>query len=480
VRTSSIWSPRIIGAVAAMMAVVVACGQKPGVHVATEGQQAGSADVAADGSPDGSGQPTAGPTSVGAGEGPAGGAVGNLPQQGGGAAAPGTAQQPGQSVSSGSGATYQVRGSDRTGVTDTTITLAAHAPVTGAAPLPAVVFEESADLYWRWIREQGDGKVLGRDIEIAFQDDRYTPTTARQICRQLMQVGFIMSGVGADGIGACAPLAAQLEVPYISFGADEGALAGNPWYFAVSATYPQQSELWSQYMRRHFPGQKVGAIAIDTVNWNASVEAWQSGLANKGIEFRETLRHPREGTDWYAPFARQLNDDGVEVVFALTSPLHLIRFAQVARDNGYDFHLLYLAPGTLNAILENGCPAMENATSFSTWPSLDVIDQVDPDFMRAVERFDISRNDLDLSLALWGVNKTAHHMFLEYGRRYGNDLTREDFRDMMETITISTGLFPDQAFTPSNHFGTRPGVHVVTADCDREIWADAGTFRTGF
>ncbi|MDX1510892.1 MAG: ABC transporter substrate-binding protein [Nitriliruptorales bacterium] len=463
-----------VAALCALGVALAACGQKPGVHLAAQGQAGvdNPAPAVAPAPTVGPGEAVTGPVSDPT-AGPAVGPVTTDPQQPVGQPTAGP-NEPAP------GPRWQVTGSDRTGVTDTTITLAAHAPVTGAAPLPAVVFEESADLYWRWLAHTTGEKVLGRDIEIVFQDDRYTPTTARQVCRQLMQVGFSITGVGADGIAACAPLAEQLRVPYIAFGADEAALAGNPWYFAISATYPQQGDLWAQYVRANFPGQKVGAIAIDTVNWDAAVDAWEAGLGREGVVFSEALRHPREGTDWYAPFARRLNDDGVQVVYALTSPLHLIRFAQVARDNDFDFHLLYIAPGALNGILENGCPAMGNATSFSTWPSLDVVDQLDPEFMQAVEEFDISRTNLDLSLALWGVNKYAHHLLAEYEARYGRDLTREDFRAMVETLTVRTGLFPEQVYSPSNHFGTRPGVHVVTANCDREIWENGGLFQTSF
>lgn len=465
-----------VAATCLLVGALAACGQKPGVHqVAVDAPGEGAATAApgqptigSDSPTDAAGVPAAGPT------GQPGSAVdGNQPAQSGGApvAQPGSPDEPAQ---------FRVSGTDRTGVTDTTITLAAHAPVTGAAPLPTTVFEQSSDLYWRWIRDVKGQDVLGREIEIVFQDDRYTPSTARQVCRQLMQVGFLLSGVGADGIAACAPLAAQQRVPYLAFGADEGALTGNQWYFSTSATYPRQGDLFAQYVRANMPGRKAGGLAIDTVNWDASVDAWEAGLQREGVPFAETLRHPREGTDWYAPYARELDAEGVEIVLALTSPLHLIRFAQVARDQGFDFHILHQAPGGLNAVLDNGCPALSNATAFGIWPSLDVIESIDPEFVQAVDRYNISSENLDLSLALWGANKFAHMMFVEYERRYGTDLTREDFRAMVETMTVSNGVFPDQTFTPDNHFGVRAGVHVLKADCTRAMWADGGTFKRSF
>ncbi|MEW6476522.1 MAG: hypothetical protein AB1679_30040, partial [Actinomycetota bacterium] len=52
---------------------------------------------------------------------------------------------------------------DRTGVTDTTIRIGIHAPVTGAAPFPQSAFEQSNNLYWKFLAEKGG--VHGRNVE---------------------------------------------------------------------------------------------------------------------------------------------------------------------------------------------------------------------------------------------------------------------------------------------------------------------------
>ena len=56
----------------------------------------------------------------------------------------------------------KITGKDRTGVSAGAINLAVHAPVTGAAPLPAESFEKSNDIYWKHVTETLGEKVLGR------------------------------------------------------------------------------------------------------------------------------------------------------------------------------------------------------------------------------------------------------------------------------------------------------------------------------
>jgi ABC-type branched-subunit amino acid transport system substrate-binding protein len=470
--------------------VITACGQKPHVLVDADGMPVQAIEESV-GDPGTGGEP-GGPLPGGAGGTDAPQDLGDpgveqpRSQQPGSSTAPPSAPRSGpaptQTEEPAPTGTRQVRGTDRTGVSDTHITVGAHAPATGAAPLPQGVFEWGTDLYWRYLHEIKGETVLGRQIRVEVRDDRYQPSSALQVCRELMREVFSMTGVGADGIAACGRLAGAQGVPYVSMGADEGDLANNPWYFAMSVTYPQQAELWAQYIKRHFPGQKVGATAIDTSNWNAAVNAWHDALERHGIDYHPTLRHGRDDGTWYESQARALNNAGVTVVFALTSPIHLTNFATKVADNRFPMTLLYISPGGLNTLLNSFCPQMSNTLAFSAWPSIDLIPQLAPEYADAIEKMGIRPNpvDIDLGLALWGVNQMAHAMFTHYQGLYGNDLTREDFRDAIENMTISTGLFPDQTFTPDNHFGTRPGVHVLKANCDRKVFEDGGTFRTGF
>ena len=489
---------RLIASVAALAMLLVACGQHPGVHVegdpAAGGTQqddglgetatpievddAPQVEVDDDGNGDGPQVEDTAPTEVDDGTEeataqatPDDGNGEETEANGNGDADDGTTQ--GQ---------QEPQGQDRTGVTDDTIRFATHAPVTGAAPLPSASFEQAADLYWRWQFEEQGETVLGRsNIEQVFADDRYEPATARQICRELAENAFLLyGGGGTDQIQACGQLAEQMRVPYMSPGVTEAGLEANPWYFAASMSYRQQGQLLAEFVRAEFGDAPVGMIATQTPNFDDAVAGWEQGVANEGLNDQGgVLRHPRGQTGWYADMANEMGDRGVEVLYILTSPLDYIRFAQVADDQGQDFQ--YVGVGItkgLNAVLSNGCPEVDNGIFFSPFPALETADDIDPEFNRAAERFGAPADDI--AWAIWGSSKAMHTMLDRYGEVYGDDLTREDFRNLLEqTDTIDSGVFPPVNYTPDSHFGGQ-GMHVLRADCSIEEYRDHGTFKTGF
>ncbi|MBW3621152.1 MAG: ABC transporter substrate-binding protein, partial [Actinobacteria bacterium] len=316
--------------------VLTACGQKPGVHVdggtggggaPLAGEQSGEvvddgltddgfADADGDGLDDTTGESTdtagdtggddglgggtgggdtaGGDTGGGGAGGGTGGGTGGTGGGGGGDADEGTTDGGGQ---------REVTGTDRTGVTDDTITLAIHAPVTGAAPLPSTSFEKARDMYWRWITEAKGETVLGRKkVEVLFKDDKYDPNSARQACRELEAKAFLtVGGGGTDQIQACGQFAQVAKTPYFSAGVTEQGLGDNPWYFATSMTYRQQGVLLGRYVAKNFSGKKVAAIVTDTPNFDDAVEGWDQGRQQAGMQnYYKTLRHPKSDTSWYS------------------------------------------------------------------------------------------------------------------------------------------------------------------------------------
>ena len=376
---------------------------------------------------------------------------------------------------------YVVRGHDRTGVTATTIRFGAHAPVTGAAPLPSRSFEAAADLYWRWITEVKHQKILGRSkIELFFADDRYQPSSATQVCRELGQKVFALSGAGGtDQIQACGRYADAAHIPYTSVGVTERGLTGLKWYFAFSMSYRTQSELLAKYVKRNFGNKKVAAVLTDTPNFDDGVQGWEKGVAAQKLNYFRTFRHPKGDTSWYNTVARDLQNAGVEVLYINTSPVDYIRFAQQANQQG--FRPQYVGVGitmALNPVLESGCPDVDGGIFFSPFPGLDWARKNQKDFFEAAAHFGTPQDDL--ALAIWGQAKGTHETFRRYEATYGTDLTREDFRDFLETQTgIHGGVFPDQNYSPGNHFGARQ-VHVLKAACSKEEHVTLQSFVSDF
>ena len=478
---------RLVAAGTALSFALVACGQHPGVGEGS-GPLAGAADTQDDPLQH---APSSGPVidedaemlgdqgsgDVDAGPDPSAPVVQEEPEQGGAdsngvqgettGADDEPATQSGDSQRGSIAATP--RGSDRTGVTEDAITLAVHAPLTGASPIPgdAAALDEAAQLYWRWQIEEQGRQILGRErVEMVFADDRYEPTAARQVCRELEQQGFLLvSAGGSDQIQACGELAGRLSLPYFSPGVTQAGLEGNPWYFANSLTYKQQGELLAGIVRDRFPDARTGAVITNTPNFEDAVEGWEAGVRDQGVDYARTIRHPRGQTGWYTDVANQLGDDGVEVVYMLTSPLDYIRFTQVADDQGHDFQYVGVGPSMGNdGVTAGGCPDVDGGLWLNPTPGMDVVGDLDPEYLEAAEAMGVSVDGL--SAALWASSKTFHQLFDAYEEIYGTDLTREDFRAVTREVgRVENGITPPIEWTdPEDPFGGT-SMHLIRADC---------------
>jgi ABC-type branched-subunit amino acid transport system substrate-binding protein len=466
---------RLLIGLACLALLAASCGQKPGVHTAAAERAGATGGLSVD---PGSDVATGGDTPVDSGGAGGGSAVAG-PAAGGGA---GGAAAGGAATGSSGAAQLKITGKDRTGVSATAINLAVHAPVTGAAPLPAESFEKSNDLYWRYVTEMQGQKILGRTkVNVAFKDDKYTPNTAIQACRELSTSSFLLVGAGGtDQIQACAQFAEKSNIPYLSPGVTEVGLTGLKNYFAVSVSYAAQTELLAQYVKKNFAGKKVGAIITNTPNFDDAANAWDKAVKTHGLNYYKTLRHPKGNNSWITTYASEMKSNGVEVLFFLSAPVDYIQFAQQAGTQGY--HPQYVGVGIskgLNAVLGAGCPDVDKGIFFSPFPGLDWARANLKEFFAAGQKF--GKPTDDLALALWGLASVQHEMFKRYEQVYkSTDLTREDFVKMLQTQTgIASTVFPQLSYSPTNHFGAKQ-VHVLQADCASGEHKTLATFASNF
>jgi branched-chain amino acid transport system substrate-binding protein len=476
--------------------LVAACGQKPGVA----NVQTGGGGLAADpfGDPatgidtdtgddldlDGFDEVADGDLAADPGNG--GGGDGGGDGGGGGPADPAAAAGPEDGGGEGGGPAAPTGGGqaapgDRTGITDDTITIGIHAPVTGAAPFPQSSFEQGKDVYWRFIADQGG--VHGRNVRVVFADDRFDPTSAVQACKRMVEqdrVFLLVGGGGADQITACARYAQSVGVPYLSAGVNEDGLSGLRAYFALSSTYAQQSPMLTQLIRSRFPGKKVGIAVADSGSFNDAYASIKRSFAEAGFDVVYDARIPKSANQGQAlTIANQMRTAGAEVVYFLSSPTTFLNVA--AAGAGQAYRPQYVGPGItsgLQTVATVGCAAnssVDKAIFLSPFPQLDVIDQMDPNYQRAYRAQTGSAGD-DIGIALWGLNKTLHSMF----DAAGPDMSRQSLVQLLESgQTFESGVYPPVRFSAQQHFGGSQ-VHALQADCSSRTYKTIATFASGF
>jgi len=368
---------------------------------------------------------------------------------------------------------------DRTGVTDTTIKIGIHAPVTGAAPFPQRAFEASNDLYWKFLADKGG--IHGRNVEVVFRDDKYNPTSAVQACREMVEkehVFLIIGFAGTDQIAACARYAEAEGVPYFSGGVTEDGLSGLNRYFAISQTYDQQSSTLVKLMKNRIRKTKVAVVVIASPGLNNTVKSITNEI-NKagGLQIVRSSRIGKYASDAeLLSEAQQLRNSGAEIVYVIAAPIPFIKLATNAQAQAY--HPVWVGPGTTNGfqvVAEAGCPSIEGAKFLSPFPQLDAIDSLDAEYKPAYRKY-VGNNPDDIGILMWGMNKTIHQMLEATGR----DLSRQSF---LNTVTsgqvFHSNVYPDVSYSSTIRFGARTA-HLLEADCDSRAWKTTGRFIADF
>jgi ABC-type branched-subunit amino acid transport system substrate-binding protein len=472
--TSSRQRIRVFAFGAMLALLTLACGQKPGVHEQVTGAGAGGAGSGLGGTESGAGGGTGAGTegSAAGGGGTAGGGTGG----GGGGGAAGGGAGGGGAAASGP--------ADRTGITKDSITIGIHAPVTGAAPFPADAFALGRDIYWTW---SGAPKINGRTVKVLFEDDQYSPVTARDRCRKMaeQQKAFMLiGGGGTDQIQACAQYAAGTSIPYLSAGVTEIGVDTLPNYFAISMSYAQQGELLWQLITKdnRLKGStaNVAMVRTDTPNFDDAHQAFLDAANKRGKKLVYDRTLPKNPTqNDYNQTALELNSAGAEVVYILVAPTH---YVQLTARLAPGYRPWWVGVGItmgLNAVLETGCNTSNNAIDkalfFSPFPGLDKIDSLDPNYRKAYREKNPGEEPDDIGVVLWGLNKTLHEMF----KNVGADLSRQSFISKTQSGAFTSNVFPPQKYTPQNHFGSSQ-VHLLKANCNTGQHVTEKMFVGGF
>ena len=455
--------------------VASACGQKGGVH--TLAARSGGAGGASGGdaeqalAPDAQSGPGAGA------QGATSGAAGRAGSAGGGAAGRG------QTGAAGAAAAAEAArgGSDTTGVTNDTITVGVHGPVTGAAPFPATSFSNGKDVYFNFIN--GSGGVAGRKVKVAFEDDGYTPSQAVSVCKKMVQQDhvFMLVGLGGtDQIVACAQYAASVGVPYVSEGVSEQALRTLQNFFGLSMTYKAQGPLLAQYMKNVLHVTRVGMIRANTANFDDAHSAFVDAAQRAGLQvtFDRAIDKNADSQTAFSAGGSICGNraNAPEAVYPLMSPTLFVQV--VAGANAQACNPIWSGAGItqgLNTAAAAVCAAAPTSKAhfFSPFPALNVANQTDPDYNRAYQQQHGQAGD-DIGWGIWGLEKLVSAMLAAPGR----NLSRQAFVAASSGKSFTTGVWPTANFAASHFGGT--AVHVLQLDCSKQQYVNESMNKSSF
>jgi hypothetical protein len=414
-----------------------------GLAAATGGAGITTGGAATTGATDVTSGGTTGGTVLGSTGGTSGGTSGVGGTAGGSTGGAGTTgSSTGGTTGTQAGGKCSTAGGDATGITASTINIGIHAPQTGTgAPLPPS-FQAGVAAYWK------THKVCGRTVNVDFQDDKYTPPTARQVCEPMARRDFIVIGAaGTDQIQSCAtdPVIAG-KVPYLSAGVTTNGLTGLSNYFAFSLTYAQQSDLVLKNAKSQGYGMKKWAVITSrTDNFKDARQSMESTLKNAGVPFDDIQVDATNDSGLQGRATQtgsRLATGGYDTVYVDTAPGYFVYMSQAASKQG--FNGVYVGPGvtmtevTVAQLICGPNPTIK-ANFLAPFPG---IDKATSDFKAATGgKYD------DIYWSLWGLSQS-----LEQALNASSSLTRQGFIASLQKASLPGGVYNPIKFN-GGHFG---------------------------
>ncbi|WP_214405016.1 ABC transporter substrate-binding protein [Pseudonocardia lacus] len=153
------------------------------------------------------------------------------------------------------------------GITETTVKVGGHFPLTGVAAPGYADIPTGAKAYFDYVN--ANGGVNGRQIEYVYKDDAYNPTQTSQITNELVlqdQIFAMLGGLGTPTHSAVVDFLNSEGVPdlFVSSGSllwDQPR--ENPNTFGWQPDYEVEGKILAQYLAQNFPQAKVGLFVQD-------------------------------------------------------------------------------------------------------------------------------------------------------------------------------------------------------------------------
>jgi branched-chain amino acid transport system substrate-binding protein len=207
---------------------------------------------------------------------------------------------------------------DRVGVTSKTIKLGISQPTTGPASAGYNKVAPAMNSYFKYVNDNGG--INGRKIELIIKNDGYVVQRAVNESAALVDEG-VFALVGSLGTANNSAVAEFLDLkstglPSLFVNTGFSGFSDKkkyPTMFSLFPSYYMEAKILSQYIKKNFPGKKVGVIyQADDFGVDAL-----AGLAQGGITLAEKISYaslsqgtPSVGQSWIT----KLKTANVEVV----------------------------------------------------------------------------------------------------------------------------------------------------------------------
>lgn len=329
---------------------------------------------------------------------------------------------------------------DTTGITDSTITVGTHQPLTGVAAPGYSEINTGMKAYFDHVNAKGG--VHGRDIELKVKDDGYNPTNTSKVIDELVlkdEVFAIVGGLGTPTHSAVVDFLNSEEVPdlFVSSGAQ---LWGNdptkrPWTFGWQPDYEIEGKIMGEWIKKNKPNAKVGLF----LQGDELGEDGEKGL-RKYVDDQivERVEYSSGNTD-VGPQISKLKASGADFIVGFNTPSYTALSQLTAMKLNYDPTWMYTNVGSdpklANSLLTEmskgkvkGGGALDGVMTTEYIPGLGE-DSPWVDLWEQVWKEQGGKGELT-NYRIYGMSMA--YLFVSSLEASGKDLTRERIVDVIE------------------------------------------------
>ncbi|GAA4901848.1 ABC transporter substrate-binding protein [Streptomonospora salina] len=255
----------------------------------------------------------------------------------------------------GAGETQDGAGADldvAPGVTDDSITIGSHQPLTGPAAPGYIHISNGARAVFDHINDNGG--INGRQIDYVVKDDAYDPARTIEVTRELVhdeEIFAMMSGLGTPTHSKVTDFLDDEGVPDLFV--SSGALQWNqpeeyPLTYGFQVDYTKEAKIQGQYIAENMPDAKVGYLhQNDDVGRDS-----ETGLEQYLGDQRVAVESYDSGNTDVGPQISALQDAGADVVVCSCIPAFSALAMLESASIGYEPQFVMSTIGADSATLQ--------------------------------------------------------------------------------------------------------------------------------
>jgi branched-chain amino acid transport system substrate-binding protein len=329
------------------------------------------------------------------------------------------------------------------GVTDSSILVGTHQPLTGPAAAGYSEISPATKAYFDYVN--ANGGVHGRQITYKIMDDGYNPANTQQVVRQLVlqdKVFAILNGLGTPTHTGVLDFLKTNRVPDLFVAS--GSRSWNqpdkyPGTFGFNPDYTVEGKILATYVKQTYTGKKVCFLGQDDDFGRDSLAGIELVLGAVAAKQNYVTSNPNLG-----PQVGALKAAGCEIVMLATVPgftaLTIGTAAKIGFKPQFVVSNVGSEPTTLAKALGSSAPLLEGVVAANYLPL--AIDDANP-WIQLFQKVNSQYNHGAVFNNNTVYGMSVAYLFVQALQGAGKDLTRDKL-----IAAVQKGGFTGPGLTP--------------------------------